>query len=129
MKKNDLFEKAKQAVAEKHFCDTWADLLIIADNVGADLDIFYQEVSAWVANEAVKEKDVVVEKVTSRLCDMFRLLNKHLNKHPEIFSDLDRMRIGAAQSTIEKYAKPFDPKQVLRQSDSPLPFPQQPDEL
>lgn len=52
--KLNLFEKAKQAVAEKHFCDTWADLLIIADNVGADLEIFYQEVAEWVANEAVK---------------------------------------------------------------------------
>jgi hypothetical protein len=53
------FDEAKKKVAEGHSCDTWQDLFTIADSVGADLDIFYREVSELMAhsaaNEAVRE--------------------------------------------------------------------------
>lgn len=53
--KLNLFEKAKQAVAEKHREISWAALLWHQSKGDPRiLDGFYREVSEWVANEAVK---------------------------------------------------------------------------
>lgn len=126
---NPLFEQAKQSVAEKHGFRDWNRVIIFGEGLP---DLYYTEAAdlymRHAVNEAVKEKEEIIEKVSSRLSDLFQLLIRQSGNHPEMFSELDQMRIGAAKATIEKYAKPFDPSQVLRQSDRSLPFPPQPDE-
>ena len=53
------FEEAKQKVAEKNLYATWKTLANSAKYVGADMDVFYREVSELMAqsaaNEAVRE--------------------------------------------------------------------------
>lgn len=54
--KNDLFEKAKQAVAEKHGFDNWDHAMFIGNR--ETFRSFYAEstdlYAKWIANEAVK---------------------------------------------------------------------------
>jgi len=50
------------------------------------------------------------------LSDLYRLLVRKINNHPELFSELDRSRIENANKVMIKHAKPFDVKQILRRS-------------
>lgn len=54
------------------------------------------------------------------LSDLYRLINRKKNLHPELFSKLDLARMNNAQEVMKKHAKPFDPKHILRKSENGL---------
>lgn len=58
------------------------------------------------------------DEVLNSLSDLYRLLIRKVNNHPELFSELDKARIENANKVMMKYAKPFDPKQILRRSNN-----------
>lgn len=61
----------------------------------------------------IKDKQ---DEVLNSLSDLYRLLIRKVNNHPELFSKLDKARIENANKVMMNHAKPFDPKQILRRS-------------
>jgi len=121
---NYTFDQAKQAVAQRHGYESWESLLLRQHLPVGGINKYHEEVFQIGCNEAVKAEGEKFEQqlndLSMRLSDVFRLLIRYQNIHPEIFSDLDKMRVDKARETMQKYAQPFDPKQVLRKSE---PFP------
>ncbi|MGA9651943.1 hypothetical protein [Pedobacter sp.] len=109
-------------MAERYQYEDWVTMVAGRTPGGAAMGRIIKDLCELMCNEAVKaegeECKQQLNELSMRLSDVFRLLIRYQNIHPEIFSDLDKTRVDKARETMQKYAPPFDPKQVLRKSES-----------
>ncbi len=80
-------------------------------------DEMYAEAADIYAKEQNKKFSYQLhQKIFTAFYDLWRLVQRKMNNHPEMFSELDIKRINNNKAIMDANMPPFDATQILRKS-------------